>query len=361
MKIENDVYLDYNDVLIKPKRTTLSSRSEVDLMREFKFSKYTWNGIPIIASNMDTIGTYAVYKVMSKNKMLTALHKYYKPEDYKYMDLDPNYYFLSTGIQEKDWDNFNKSYKNLCEPIYNNQSSLSNIITQNQCTRECKFICIDVANGYSILMLDYIRKIRESYPNNILMAGNVTTNELVSEYIIDYKVDIVKCGIGGGSCCLTRRVTGCGMPMLSCNIECSESAHALNKYICSDGGITDSGSIMKAFGSGSDFVMCGNLFSGHEENDGTLIEENGKKYKTFYGMASNMAILKHNEKKKYRTSEGKSVKVPYKGNIQDTIDEILAGIRSGCSYINAKKIKNVSKCTTFIKVNKIKNDFFGEN
>ena len=333
MKIEDDIKLDFSDVLIRPKRSKLSSRSEVSLERTFKFpnSNQTWTGIPIIAANMDTVGTYDVYKVLSKHKILTAMHKFYTLEDYQEMELDKEFFMVSTGIGEND--------------LINLQNILDNI--------DVKFICIDVANGYMEKLCEFCTKVRELYPNKVIIAGNVVTREITEDLILRGKVDVVKVGIGPGSACTTRLKTGVGMPQLSSIIECADAAHGVNGHIIGDGGITCPGDMSKAFGGGADFVMMGGQFAGHDENPGKLIEENGQKYKLFYGMSSDTAMNKrYGKMARYRSSEGRTIKIKYKGQLEDTVLDYLGGVRSTCTYINAKSIKNISKCCTFMRVNR---------
>ena len=343
MKIEGDTKLDYNDVLIRPKRTKLSSRSEVNLEREiyFPISKQTWKGVPIIAANMDTVGTYDVYKVLSKHKIITAFHKFYTLRQFEEMEgLDPDYFAISTGISDSDFD------------------KLTNILNFNFGTR-VKFICIDVANGYMEKLVEFCKKVREMYPNKILIAGNVVSREVTEELILNGGIDIVKVGIGPGSACLTRTQTGVGMPQLSAIMECADAAHGVNGFIIGDGGITCPGDLAKGFGGGADFIMIGGQFAGHDENPGEINEINGEKYKMFYGMSSEKAMEKHYGKMdKYRSSEGRCIKIKYKGALEDTVLSYLGGLRSTCTYINAKNIKNISKCTTFIKVNRQLNTVF---
>ena len=333
MKIEDDIKLDFSDVLIRPKRSKLSSRSEVSLERTFKFpnSNQNWTGVPIIAANMDTVGTYDVYKILSKHKILTAMHKFYTLEDYQQMDLDKEYFMVSTGIGEND--------------LINLQNILDNI--------DVKFICIDVANGYMDKLCEFCAKVRELYPNKVIIAGNVVTREITEDLILRGKVDVVKVGIGPGSACTTRLKTGVGMPQLSSIIECADAAHGVNGHIIGDGGITCPGDMSKAFGGGADFVMMGGQFAGHDENPGELIEEDGKKFKLFYGMSSDTAMNKrYGKMARYRSSEGRTIKVKYKGQLEATVLDYLGGVRSTCTYINAKSIKNISKCCTFMRVNR---------
>jgi GMP reductase len=341
MKIDYTPQLDFNNVLIRPKRTVLNSRSEVNMEREFKFphSKQVWKGVPIIAANMDTTGTFGVYDVLSQHKMITCFHKFYTLEDYNsyYPKLDPNYYMISTGID------------------FNRINELTDILN----VTKAKWLCIDVANGYMKKMIDYCQKIRELFPNLIIVAGNVATREIVEELIINGKVDVVKVGIGPGSACLTRMKTGVGVPQLSAIIECADAAHGLGGFIIGDGGITCPGDMSKAFGGGADFVMMGGQFAGHDENPGKIVTEKGKQMKLFYGMSSEHAMKKHyGQMANYRSSEGREIKIPYKGPLQNTILDYLGGVRSTCTYINAKCIKHIPKCTTFILVNQQLNTHF---
>ena len=235
MKIETDVKLDFQDVLLRPKRSTISSRNNVNLIREiyFKNSDRKWNGIPLIVSNMDTIGTFEMYKVLSKEKIITCFHKYYDVNEYqKYINnnptLDPNYYMISTGIGENDWEKLKKLIK-LLNPY---------------------FVCVDVANGYMRSLVDFVKKLKESYPKITIVCGNVVTREIVEELIFNGGVDVVKIGIGNGSVCTTRLKTGVGMPQLSAILECADAAHGTGGHIISDGGICFPGDIGKALGAG---------------------------------------------------------------------------------------------------------------
>lgn len=339
MKIDYTPQLDFNNVLIRPKRTILNSRSNVNMEREFKFphSKQVWQGVPIIAANMDTTGTFGVYDVLSKHKMITCLHKFYREKDFKDKELNPDYFMISTGI------NFDKL------------EELKSILTITR----AKWLCIDVANGYMKKMVEFCQLVRKTFPNLIIVAGNVATREMVEELIINGKVDVVKVGIGPGSACLTRMKTGVGVPQLSAIIECSDAAHGLGGFIIGDGGITCPGDMSKAFGGGADFVMMGGQFAGHDENPGEVIEENGKQMKLFYGMSSEHAMKKHYGKMaNYRSSEGREIKIPYKGPLENTILDYLGGVRSTCTYINAKCIKHIPKCTTFILANQQLNTHF---
>jgi GMP reductase len=333
-KIEFGTKLDFNNVLIRPKRSTLKSRSDVNLERTFKFknSSLTWSGVPIMSANMDTTGTFEVYDVLSKYKIITVLHKFYTLNEYKNKKdtLDPEYYAVSSGISDKD-------YEKLVEIME---------------IMDCKFICIDIANGYLDGMVSFCKRVREKFPDKIIMAGNVVTREIVEELILEGKVDIVKVGIGPGSACTTRLKTGVGMPQLSAVLECADAAHGVGGHIISDGGITCPGDMAKAFGGGADFVMVGGQFAGHDENPGEIIEEDGKKKKLFYGMSSEKAQeIHYGSMAKYRSSEGRVLKIQYKGSLHDTVNDYLGGLRSTCTYINSDCIKHMPRCTTFMQVN----------
>ena len=342
MKLENDIKLDFSDVLITPKRTILSSRSQVDIEREFKFpygNKFNWKGVPIISANMDTTGTFDVHKVLNKHKMLTCLTKFYTLEDYvNQTGVNYDNVIISSGVNDNNFD------------------LLDDIITWKISSQGDNigptWVCVDVANGYMQKVVNFCRRVREKWGNNIiLIAGNVATREMTEELIINGGVDIVKVGIGPGSACLTRMKTGVGVPQLSAIIECADAAHGVGGYIIGDGGITCPGDMAKAFGAGADFVMMGGGFAGHDENPGEVIEENGKQYKLFYGMSSEHAQKTHYGKMEtYRSSEGRVVKVGYKGPLDDTVLDYLGGLRSTCTYINAKCIKHMNKCTTFVRV-----------
>jgi GMP reductase len=343
MKILDDTKLDFTDVLILPKRNEYSSRSQASLERtmSFKYSSYTWTGVPIMVSNMDTTGTIEMALELQNYKVITCLHKYYTFMDLKAQsELQPEYYAVSTGIGKVDLEN------------------LDEIMTRVE--PQPRFICIDVANGYMSKFIETCSQIREKYPNCVLIAGNVCTSEGVLELVMNGKVDIVKVGIGSGSCCTTRKQTGIGMPQLSSVIECADTAHGLEAHVISDGGLQVVGDFSKAYGGGADFVMSGSMFAGHDESGGQLVcENNGEMYKLFYGMSSTTAMNKYSGGvADYRSSEGKTVKVSYRGPVEDTIKNIMGGIRSAMTYIGAKKIKDIPKCTTFIRVNRQLNQIY---
>jgi len=345
MFLENDVKLGFSDVLIRPKRSNLKSRAQVDLQRTFKFlhSKRDWTGVPVISANMDTTGTFEVAGVLASHGMLTAIHKHYTVADWdaylagKAEDIYSRV-MVSTGTSDSDFERITR--------IMANHPKLD-------------FICIDVANGYAESFVDFVRKVRGAFSDKTIVAGNVVTGEMVEELLLS-GADIVKVGIGPGSVCTTRVKAGVGYPQLSAVIECADAAHGLGGRIISDGGCTCPGDVAKAFGGGADFVMLGGMFAGHDESGGHLVERGGQQFKLFYGMSSTTAMDKHSGGvASYRASEGKTVEVPYRGPIEDTVRDVLGGVRSACTYVGAASLKELTKRTTFIRVQEQENRIFG--
>lgn len=342
MRIEYDVKLDFKDVLIRPKRSILKSRAEVSLEREFHFrhSPLKWSGIPIIAANMDHTGTFAMAVTLAEHGLLTAIDKFLSAADWQNFAAKHKRAlascFISIGIAEHDFEKL--------------QDVLRAV--------DVDMICLDVANGYTERFVKFLERIRSAYPEKVIMAGNVVTGEMVEELILS-GADIVKIGIGPGSVCTTREKTGVGYPQLSAIIECADAAHGLGGHVCADGGCTSPGDVAKAFAAGADFVMLGGMLSGHDECLGDIIEEKNKKFKRFYGMSSSEAMEKHHGNvAEYRASEGRSVNVPYRGPVKNTVLDVLGGIRSTCTYVGAGRLKELSKRTTFIRVSQQLNEVF---
>lgn len=346
MRIELDIKLGFKNVMIRPKRSTLRSRADVSLERTFKFlhAKNDWTGVPVMAANMDTTGTFEMAKALTEHKMFTAIHKHYSIAEWKeFLDASDtsitDHIAVSTGTGSTDMEKLDE--------LLNTFSQL-------------RFICIDVANGYSEHFVQFVKKVRQNYPDKVIIAGNVVTGEMVEELLLA-GADIIKVGIGPGSVCTTRLKTGVGFPQLSAIIECADAAHGLGGQIISDGGCKSPGDVAKAFGGGADFVMMGGMFSGHNESGGKLVEENGEQFKLFYGMSSETAMEKYSGGvAEYRASEGKTVKVPYRGPVENTVQDILGGVRSTCTYVGAKKLKELTKRTTFIRVQEQLNEMFSE-
>ena len=357
MRIEEDVKLDFKDVLIRPKRSTLSSRKEVDLARTYKFkhSATEWTGIPIMAANMDGVGTLTMAEALWDHRMFTCLVKSYNEDELCDLatKIGGNYFAVSTGTSDSEF------------------LKLRRIINAYP---EIHFICIDVANGYQERFGDYVQKVRETFPHCTIIAGNVVTADMTQELILR-GADIIKVGIGPGSVCTTRIQTGVGYPQLSAIIECADAAHGLGGHIIADGGCTCPGDVSKAFGAGADFVMLGGMLAGHDEGGGDVVHKSylmteldnssgnqyidTKDYVKFYGMSSDTAMNKHHGGvSEYRSSEGRTVEIPYRGPVKNTVLDILGGLRSACTYVGAPTLKQLPKCTTFIRVNRQINDVF---
>ena len=376
MRLEEDIKLDYKDVLIRPKRSTLKSRSEVSLGRRTKFRNYEppfphniedyhYDGIPIMAANMDGVGTMEMADKLGEGEIFTCLVKTYTAEEliqYFYGDglNRTDYVAMSIGTGEDD-------YNKLCQ-VY------------EKCEDNLKYVCMDIANGYSEHFAQHVRKVRENFPHLVIIAGNVVTREMTEELILA-GADIVKVGIGPGSVCTTRIQTGVGYPQLSAVIECADAAHGLGGHIIADGGCTTPGDVAKAFAAGADFVMLGGMLAGHDEGGGDVITKfyetneleyevldhlenhkrkiEQKKFVQFYGMSSTSANEKHfGGLKDYRSSEGRTVLVPYRGPVAKTVQEILGGVRSTCTYVGANTIKQLPKCATFIRCTQTHNSVY---
>jgi len=373
MRIEEDVKLDYKDVLIRPKRSTLGSRKEVDLERGYTFRNYEpdfpdnvehrhWRGVPIMASNMDGVGTFAMADKLAEGGLFTCLVKTYSVEELvDYFNTDmyerTNYVAMSIGITDYDMGKFMRVHAGVDGNL--------------------KYVCIDVANGYSTRFRDFVAEFRRLYPQIVIIAGNVVTGEMTEELILA-GADIVKVGIGPGSVCTTRIQTGVGYPQLSAVMECADAAHGLGGHIIADGGCTCPGDVAKAFAGGADFVMLGGMLAGHDEGGGEVItkhyanneytrKDDGtyvphfeqRQFVQFYGMSSKAANDKHfGGLKEYRSSEGREVLVPYRGAVGSTIQDILGGVRSTCTYAGAIRLKHLSRCTTFVRCTQTHNSVY---
>jgi len=340
MRIEDEVKLDYSDVLIRPKRSYLTSRVEVDLKREFKFMHGgSWTGVPIVAANMDTTGTVQMANALAEQGMLTCLHKHLTKEELLQLETD--------------------SLESVSFTCGMDARSRNLLLGQISHMPSVKFVTLDVANGYMQGFAKFVYEMREFLPDKIIIAGNVVTAEM-TEALLIAGADIVKVGIGPGSVCTTRKVAGVGYPQLSAVIECSDAAHGLGGHIMADGGCVCSGDVAKAFGGGADFVMLGGMLAGHDESAGDFFETEEGKFKSFYGMSSETAMDKyHGGVATHRASEGKTVSVPYRGTVADTLREITGGVRSACTYVGARRLKDLPKCCTFVRVNRQLNTVFG--
>jgi GMP reductase len=353
MRIEEDLKLDFSDVLIRPKRSTLNSRSGVDIVRSFKthHAGKVLTTVPVMAANMDTVGTFGMARALGAFRCNTALHKHYSIAQMVtfFSETDPavlDHVWISIGATERDLEKIDALY--------------SAAAAAGIRDRVPDKICIDVANGYQEAFVEFVARFRDRFPTNVIMAGNVVTGDLTEQLILS-GADVVKVGIGPGSVCTTRKMTGVGYPQLSAVIECADAAHGLGGLICSDGGCTVPGDLAKAIGGGADYVMLGGMFAGHAECEGEIIDGPPKRMK-FYGMSSETAMEKwYGGVADYRASEGKTVEVPYRGPVEGTLREILGGLRSAMTYIGAHSLKEVSKRTTFIRVGRQLNTVFGNS
>ena len=341
MRIENEIKLDYSDVLICPKRSESPSRKNVSLHQKFRFlnSGADWEGVPIVAANMSTVGTFAMAKALAEYDMPVCLHKHYSVAQLSEF-FENNEAFYTLGIKDEDFEKLEDFRGRRGDP---------------------KYVCLDVANGYTRFCVERCTRLRGALPKSVLMAGNVCTPEMVQELLLSGGVDIVKIGIGPGSACTTRIVTGVGFPQLSACLECADAAHGLRGHIVADGGCTTPGDVAKAFGAGADFVMLGGMLSGHDECEGDweLDEAGNRKFFRFYGMSSDEAMEKFNGgKARYRASEGRSAKIPYGGPVKSAVEEILGGLRSACTYVGTENLKDLSKCCKFVRVNNTHNRIF---
>lgn len=375
MRIEEEVKLDYGDVLIRPKRSTLKSRSEVSLERKYTFRNYEprfedaieewhYRGVPIMAANMDGVGTFEMADALARQGLFTCLVKTYNVDELvAYFNYEPgglcrsDYVAMSVGTSSSDYEKL--------------------VLVVERVQDRLKYLCIDVANGYSEYFVEHVRKVRNAFPKLVIIAGNVVTADQTQELILN-GADIIKVGIGPGSACTTRIKTGVGYPQLSAVIECADAAHGLGGHIIADGGCVTAGDVAKAFAAGADFVMLGGMLAGHNQGGGEVItkfyqtneyyeDEKGysqyvnemKQFVKFYGMSSKAANEKHfGGLKEYRTSEGREIMIPYRGDVNVTVQDILGGIRSTCTYVGADSLKNLSKCTTFIRCNDTHNRVF---
>ena len=340
MLIEDDVKLDYSDVLIRPKRSTLTSRFDVELERTYTFyhSGKEWTGVPIMSSNMDTVGTVEMHEELSLHGMVTCIARHHNTDGMPWHLAERrNKLCVMSGISDKE---------------------ILELVGVANTYKDVSFVGLDVANGYTINFVQAIKHLRTLLPSATIIAGNVVTADMTAELILA-GADIVKVGVGPGSVCTTRIKTGIGYPQLSAVIECADAAHGVGGHIIADGGCNSSGDIVKAFAAGADFVMIGGMLAGHDECDGELIFEDDNPDPigmNFYGMASKTGMDRHGHaNREYRGEEGKTVTVPYRGAVRDTVVDILSGVRSGCTYVGANRLKDLTKCATFVKVNSTHN------
>ena len=341
MRINYDAKLNFEDVLLQPKRSTLSSRKDVDMTRNFTFrnSGKQMNFLPIFASNMDGVGTFSMAKVLQDYKMMTVITKTTGIDQWRQavgngVRLQSVSVCTGTNVM---WDKDAQDWKTMQEVL----KSFPDI----------KMITVDVANAYHQNMVDFIKKVRDEYPNKIIVAGNVVTPEMTEELIIN-GADVVKIGIGPGSVCTTRTMTGVGVPQFSAILDCADAANGVDGHIMADGGCVHPGDIAKAFGGGAHMVMIGGMLAGHDESEQPVVD--GKV--EFYGMSSDRAREVHGKRKDgYRGNEGRLISLPHRGPVKHTVEDILGGVRSACTYIGARRLKDMPKCASFVTTNNVIN------
>ena len=344
MRIDNTPKLNFEDVLLKPKRSTLTSRKDVDMTRKFTFrnSKKVMNFTPIFASNMDGVGTFSMAKVLQEYKMMTVITKTTTPEQWKQA--------VGSGVRLQSVSvctGTNKVFDDNAEDYRNMQEVL-------KMYPDVKMITIDVANAYHQNMVGFVEQVREEYPDKVIVAGNVVTPEMTEELIIA-GADVVKIGIGPGSVCTTRTMTGVGVPQFSAIVECADAANGVDGHIMADGGCVYPGDIAKALGGGAHMVMVGGMLAGHDESEQKVVD--GKI--EFYGMSSDRAREVHGKRKDgYRGNEGRLISLPYRGPVNNTLEDILGGVRSACTYIGARRLKDMAKCASFVQTNNVINKVY---
>ena len=337
MRIKEDLKLNFDDVLMEPKRSTLSSRRDVDMTRKFTFRNAgkVMNFTPIFASNMDGVGTFSMAKVLQEHKMMTVITKSTTLDQWKDAvgsGLRLQSVSVCTGTN-KIWDPEAEDYARMKQVL----DSFPDV----------KMITVDVANAYHQNFVDFIKMVRDEFPDKVIVAGNVVTPEMVEELIIN-GADMVKIGIGPGSVCTTRTMTGIGVPQFSAIVECADAANGVDGHIMADGGCVWPGDIAKAFGGGAHAVMIGGMLAGHDESEQPVVD--GKV--EFYGMSSDRAREKHGKRKDgYRGNEGRWISLPHRGPVNPTVEDILGGVRSAATYIGARRLKDMPKCATFVRVN----------
>lgn len=335
-EVSNDIKLDFSDVRLVPRFSSIDSRSKVNLIKQLDtpISRQRLDTVGIIAANMDGVGTIDVAHTLAQHGVMTAIHKNYSEDELINFFNNPGSQlsFYSMGISDADYEKFNRVKAQA--PI--------------------DMVCIDVANGYMDAFYEFILRIRFENPIITIMAGNVVTPEAVKK-AYDSGADIVKLGIGPGAMCTTRTQTGVGYPQLSCIMDCVAAADECGIYLCSDGGCTNPGDVAIAFAAGADFVMLGTMLAGTDEGGGDVVDNKVM----FYGMSSKTANNKHfGGLKDYRSSEGRTTMLPYKGTMDGVIGNILGGIRSACTYNGAHNLSMLPHVAKGIRVNNTHNRSF---
>tara|TARA_R100000152_G_C6747423_1_gene170979 strand:- start:17 stop:1054 length:1038 start_codon:yes stop_codon:yes gene_type:complete len=315
--------LSYDDVLLVPQYSDIRTRSEVDIGSQMGQTRFA---IPIIASPMDTVSGFAMASKMQDFGGFAVLHRYCSIED-----------------QAEAVTKLHAKMGPSAAAVGITGDYLERIAALADAGVD--IICLDVAHGHHIVMREAIDNIKNMFDGQFhLMAGNIATIEGFND-LADWGADSIRCNIGGGSICSTRIQTGHGMPGLETILHCAQSDR--DAIIIADGGIRNSGDIVKALAAGADFVMLGSLLAGTVEAPGEIIRtKDGEKMKTYRGMASKDAQM--DWRGRYSSNEGVSTMVPYAGPVGNILDDLIGGIKSGLSYSGARNIREFQAKSKFI-------------
>ena len=321
--------LSYDDVLLLPRYSDIRSRKEVSIRTGFRgpYAAVLFD-LPIIASPMDTISGVEMGKAMWKNGGLAVIHRYNTiSEQVRMVDE----VIVGANANVAAAIGASGDYLERATALYD---------------AGVRILCVDVAHGHHILMKEALHELREVFGDSAhIMAGNVATLEGYDD-LVNWGSDSVRCNIGGGSICSTRIQTGHGMPGLQTIIDCARTT-ARKVPIIADGGIRNSGDIVKALAAGADFVMLGSLLAGTDEAPGDVINTRKGKFKAYRGMASADAQVEW--RGKTSSLEGIATTVPYRGPIADILEELARGIRSGLSYSGSRTIRELQERAQFVK------------
>jgi len=317
--------LTYQDVLLVPQYSNIKSRSEVDISGELQSGLRLQ--MPIIASPMDTVSTSPMASAMDANGGMAIIHRYNSIEDQcKHIECLPSDAIVGGAI------GMGGDFRERAESL---------ILAGAQ------VICVDVAHGHHSSMREALAWLKQNCSSSVhIMAGNIATLDGFNA-LADWGADSVRCNIGGGSICTTRVQTGHGVPGLHTIFDCATSENTGNVKIIADGGIKNSGDIVKALAAGADFVMVGSLLSGTDQSPGAIIQTKEGNFKYYRGMASRDAQV--DWRGRVGTPEGVSTKVPYKGDVNDVLEDLIGGVRSGLSYSGARTIEELQRKAKFVR------------
>ena len=329
-KVETELLLDFNDVLIKPKVSDITlTRADVNINIPWASTEAT----PIVIANMMSTGTYKIAKIASKEKVLTFLSKEYTIEEHRkhLPSIDQRYIAISSGVREKD--------------LIKTLSILEEF-------PDIPAVNVDIANVYANIqgMWETVSEIRNRFPNIIIIAGNIATPEPIAD-LVDAGANYIKVGVGSGAACKTRSEVGIGIPQLSAIMDCHHHARSYGVKIISDGGCVTAGDVSKAIAAGAELVMIAGMVSHCEECD-NIIDINGDKFVSFYGLGSDkMYSIKKPDQAEYRPNEGRDLMIPVTGSIVEVIKQIKGALRSTCTYVGAPSINALYNKSVFVRVN----------